>query len=154
MSRNIIVGSSLAWMLLLGSAWCAEPARKTGIRWQTDYRQAQRIRAEQQRPMLIFVTMDSCHHCHKMLATTYKDPIVANSVSRAFVATVVNSADQPELARALGVRIYPTTFLVGPDNRVVDRMEGYQAAGQFRKRLDLATRRYTGLARVRTNTNR
>jgi thioredoxin-like negative regulator of GroEL len=95
--------------------------------------------------MLVYVTMDGCRHCHQMLTTTYQDQTVANEIRAQFVPTVINGSQQHDLVRRFGVRIFPTTFLVGPDNRVIDRIEGYVAADEMRRRLVHVTRRMASL---------
>ena len=109
------------------------------LRWQTDYLQAHKIRVERGKPMLVFLTMDSCPHCHRMLETTYKDKLIVHEIAMSYVPIVINGTQQRELASRFGVRVYPTTFVVGPDNRILERMEGYVSPREMRRRLDDVT---------------
>lgn len=111
------------------------------ISWRTNYRQAYEQRTDQGLPLLVFVTAEACPHCHRMLDVTYADRDVAREVAGGFVPALVNASEQEELAKRFGVRIYPTTFVVGPDNRIVDRIEGYLEPEAFRLRLATATKR-------------
>jgi thioredoxin-related protein len=106
------------------------------LRWQTDYVQAHRIRVERHKPMLVFLTMDGCPHCHRMLETTYKDKLIIHEIAASYVPIVINGTHQRELASRFGVRVYPTTFVVGADNRILDRMEGYVTPREMQRRLD------------------
>lgn len=123
----------------LSALHASEPL--TGLKWQTDYAHAQRLRATSNRPLLVFVTTDGCPFCHKMLKTTYADTSVASDVTETFVPTLVNGAQQSKIVQQFGIRIYPTTFVVGPDNRVIDKIEGFMPPDKFRQRLAAASRR-------------
>ena len=136
----------LMTLLALGASNVASGVELGGrIRWLRDYAQAHRQRVDNGRPMLVFITMDSCPHCHRMLATTYQDQQVVDDISKAYVPTYINGTEQQDLAQRFGVRLYPTTFVVGPNNQVLDRMEGYVSADQMRARLDAASRRIAAL---------
>ncbi len=109
------------------------------LRWQTDYLQAHKIRVERGKPMLVFLTMDSCPHCHRMLETTYKDKLIVHEIAMSYVPIVINGTQQHELAKRFGVRVYPTTFVVGSDNRILERMEGYVSPREMQRRLEDVT---------------
>jgi thioredoxin-like negative regulator of GroEL len=66
---------------------------------------------------------------------------VAAEAAETFVLTVINGSEQADLAKQFGVRIYPTTYVIDAQNRLVDRIEGYIPAEQFRRRLTVASRR-------------
>ncbi len=128
-------------LLLIGSAVGVHAAERQVVRWQTDYLRAHKIRVERRKPMLVFLTMDGCPHCHRMLETTYKDELVAHEIAVSFVPIVINATHQEELANRFGVRVFPTTFIVGADNRILDRMEGYVNAKKMQQHLDDLTLR-------------
>ena len=136
---NVIALSACFRAMVGSSVWAAEPRRV--IPWQTDYQKAHDRRVDERRPMLIFITMDSCPHCHRMLDTTYADVSVARAIADEYVPTMINATEDTKLAQRFGVRIYPTTFVVGPNNRLIDKIEGYVPAETFRVRLATASRR-------------
>ena len=105
--------------------------------WQTDYAVAQQARQQRQTPLLVFVTLDGCHFCHKMMRETYADQSVATTIRNHWLPTKIDGTQNQELAKKFGVRIFPTTFLISADNRVVDRIEGYMPPETFRKRVAL-----------------
>lgn len=113
----------------------------SSINWHSNYAKAQQRRAKEQRPMLVFVMSDHCSHCHRMLASTYLDTAVVREVQREFVPTLVNASKNARLASAFKVTVYPTTFLVGPDNKIVDRIEGYVDGNALRKRIAIHSQR-------------
>jgi thiol:disulfide interchange protein len=87
------------------------------------------------KPILVFVTSKSCPHCTQMLGQTYQTAGVKDFVSGSFETVLVDRSEQPELAAKLHVRWFPTTLVVGPDNQVMDIIEGYVDAGAFSRRL-------------------
>jgi thiol-disulfide isomerase/thioredoxin len=87
------------------------------------------------RPILVFATSSNCPHCVRMVGETFRAPQVHRYVNDSFETVYVNRAEQPELAAKLKIRWYPTTLVVGPDNQVIDVIEGYVDAKTFAQRL-------------------
>lgn len=83
------------------------------------------------RPMLLYVTTDSCYYCKKMITDTLKNPEVNSALASYTEPTLVNAAKSPELAKRLGVRAYPTTLIISPDNRLLHRVVGYAVPAEF-----------------------
>jgi thioredoxin-like negative regulator of GroEL len=135
--RGFVV--QLGSMLLLPIAPSAWAYDRPPVKWHTDYLRAQRLRAARKRPMLIFLTMDGCPHCHEMMRSTYEDAGIAREAAERFVLALINGSQQKLLAAQFGVRVYPTTYLVAPDNRVLDRIEGFVPPEALRERLALAS---------------
>lgn len=109
--------------------------------WRTDFRQARRVSVAESRPLLVFVTMDGCPYCQKMLRTTYEKAGVAAEAAETFVLAVVNGSQQEGLAKQLGVRVYPTTYVIDSNSVLVDRIEGFVPPTQLRRRLAITSRR-------------
>ncbi len=141
MSRVSLARWSFSGVLLLGLVLAGQAAEDSLIRWQTDYLQAHKIRVERRMPMLVFLTMDGCPHCYRMMETTYGDKTIAHEIADTYVPIVINGTHQKELAGRFGVRMYPTTFIVGADNRVIDRIEGYVDSEQMQARLQAMSER-------------
>jgi thioredoxin-like negative regulator of GroEL len=87
------------------------------------------------KPILVYVTSRSCPHCTRMLGETLKASSVQRFVCDSFETVYVDRSEQPELAAKLNVRMFPTTLVVGPDNQVIDMIEGYVDAAAFSRRL-------------------
>ncbi len=92
------------------------------------------------RPILVYVGMPHCPYCVKMMEKTYRLPAVEKLVSSSFETVHAGRFTHAELVRKLNVKWYPTTILVGPNNQVLDMIEGYVEAKAFQRRLQ------TGLA--------
>jgi thioredoxin-related protein len=87
------------------------------------------------RPILVFATSSNCPHCVRMVGETFRSAQVSRFVNDSFETVYVNRAEQPELSAKLKIRWYPTTLVVGPDNQVIDVIEGYVDAKTFAQRL-------------------
>lgn len=96
------------------------------------------------RPMLLFVTREGCLYCVRMKQQTYADAGVASEITRSFVATTVDGLQQQSLVRQLGVRVYPTTVIISPQNEVLDVIDGFVDSNVLRSRLAAVTSR-TGM---------
>ncbi len=92
------------------------------------------------RPILVYVSMPNCHYCEKMKSQVYRLPRVRNLVSSSFETVRAGRYTHAKLVQNLHVKWYPTTVLVGPNNKILDVIEGYADANQFQQRLQ------TGLA--------
>ena len=129
---KIVLAGILGFLLIDQTLVASENA---DVPWQTNYLVAHQQRLHHRLPMLIFVTTDDCHFCHKMLATTLSDPQIAQHIRTRFVPTKIDAKVQAKLTQQFGVRVFPTTFIVSPNNRILDRIEGYLSVEEFRQRI-------------------
>jgi thioredoxin-like negative regulator of GroEL len=119
----------------LAKALVPAPRLRHGVFRFTSYPAAWTAAQKTNRPILVFVTSQSCPHCTKMLGETYQRAAVRQFVADSFETVFVDRTEQPELAAKLRVRWYPTTLVVGPDNQVIDMIEGYVDSASFARRL-------------------
>lgn len=89
------------------------------------------------RPILVYVTMPQCPHCTKMIDGTYHCKDVEELVKGSFETVQASRYTHATLISKLHVRWYPTTVLVGSNNKVLDVIEGYVDANTFKRRLQL-----------------
>lgn len=102
---------------------------------------------ETNRPILVYVSMPQCPHCTKMLDETYEQAEVDEIVKGSFETLQVSRFTHATLISKLHVRWYPTTVLVGSNNKVLDMIEGYVDANTFKRRLQM------GIASANTNSD-
>ena len=107
------------------------------------YPDAWRAAQKSNRPILVYVSMPNCPYCVKMKQQVYQLPHVKQLVSSSFETIRVGRYTHADLVRKLRIKWYPTTVLVGPNNKILDVIEGYAEANQFRQRL------HTGIASLR-----
>ncbi len=128
----------LACGLGLGTSWSeknAARAEEMAALWRADALGAWKASQETGRPLLLFITSDNCPYCHLMDRNTFADQGVVARMRASFVAARVDASQQPELARHLQVRAYPTTVVVDRNNRVLGAIPGYLEPREFERRL-------------------
>ena len=72
-----------------------------------------------------------------MDAVTYPHPEVRAELE-AWGLLTLDVAEEPDLARAVGIDAIPTTLVVGPDGTVLDRVVGFLEPLAYRDRLRAA----------------
>jgi thioredoxin-related protein len=145
MSHTYLLRWTAPWLIIMILSIHSQANEKIDVKWQTDFARAQQSRIEKGLPMIVFLTMDGCLHCERMVLTTYQDGSLMNQIRTSYVPAVINATRQEQLASHFRVRIFPTTVLVSPDNRIVDKIEGYVTAKELQRRLENITRRYAEL---------
>ncbi len=93
------IGLLVVTLIVVGEshARAADAVSKEGeIAWSGSLTTAWRAAREQQRPLLLFVTMDTCVHCQKMKQTTLKDAAVQSDLKERFIPVALNVKDEPE----------------------------------------------------------
>jgi thioredoxin-related protein len=119
-----------------GAARATDPVREEeGVAWSGSLVTAWRAARDQQRPLLLFVTMDTCVHCQKMKQTTLKDAAVQSDLKGRFIPVALNVKDEPEFIKTLRVRSFPTLVVIQPNGDVVESISGYQTPKQLRDKL-------------------
>lgn len=106
-----------------------------GVFQHTSYPAAWTAAQKSNRPILVFASAPSCPHCVKMVGETYRAAQIKDLVAGSFETVYVDRAEQPELAAKLKIRWFPTTIIVGPDNQVIDVIEGFVDAKTLALRL-------------------
>ncbi len=112
----------------------------------TTYPAAWKAAQKSNRPILVYVSMPDCHYCEKMKKQIYRLPRVRSLVSSSFETIRAGRYTHAKLVKNLHVKWYPTTVLVGPNNKILDVIEGYADANQFQQRLQ------SGLASAQSTT--
>jgi thioredoxin-related protein len=129
-----------------------EPAKAgAGLKWTNDLAIAWQAAREQQRPLLLFVTMEGCVHCQKMKQTTLRDEDVQSDLRTRFIPVALNAKDEPELVKVLRLRLFPAMVVIQPDGDVLESINGYQTPKQLRERLSSTVRQAAHEAKPRTN---
>ena len=102
------------------------------VRWQTDLRRAAEQARAERRPMVVVFGADWCTYCKKMKAETFNDRRFVIEMNRVgFVPVQVDADRNQETVARLGIRSLPTTMIVGPDLKIVERVQGFRTAEQM-----------------------
>ena len=109
------------------------------IAWQSDFRKAAAEATRLKKPLLIEVTATWCTYCRKM-KFTYADTQIANHVNHCFVPLAVDADTNKRLMESLGVESLPTTLIVSPRMKIIQRISGYQTPTQLGRQLQQVCR--------------
>jgi len=101
------------------------------VQWETDLREAAALARNTGRPLLVQVTAEWCTHCERMKADTYTDTRIRRLLSEQFIPVAVDADDQREFMQQMGIRSLPTTLIVAPDLKILERLQGFQSASSL-----------------------
>ncbi len=105
------------------------------ISWQSSIQGAVDDAKRAGLPLLIQVSAEWCPHCVRMERETYTDPRLTSAISQRYVAVSVDADQQRKFIQQMGIQSLPTTLVVAPDLRILDRLQGYQTANQILQAL-------------------
>ena len=131
--------AALAFALVLCSPLLASAA---GIQWVDDPRQAAKMAAQRQVPILIHVTASWCHYCHKMARETYTQPDIIQYANQNFVCLKLDADKEKDIVKALNIRSLPTTVVITPEMQVVSTNPGYSNTAKLSKQLTESSQKF------------
>lgn len=137
--------AALAQFALSGGALGADGA---AIAWRTDLGSAQAESRARNLPLWIQFTGPWCINCRRMERGSFVNPHVAAAAHERFVPVKLRSDEYEQLALSLGLSSLPSTVIVRPDGRVIDKWEGFGEPGEFLAFLDQTHGRFLKEARV------
>ena len=108
------------------------------IVWHKDVAAATRESKSDAKPLLVKFSTSWCGYCVKMQRETFSDPSVIHRVEQCFVPLAVDGDQHKELARRLGIKSFPTTLIVSPQQEVLKKIVGFRSAEQLRGELQQA----------------
>jgi thiol:disulfide interchange protein len=97
------------------------------ISWERDLRRALQTAQDENKLIIVDVYTDWCVWCKRMDADIYSDPqVVGLSREEVFLKLDAEDGDQgQQFAQRMGVRGYPTTFILDSRGRAVGAQVGY-----------------------------
>ncbi|QDU64932.1 Thioredoxin-1 [Planctomycetes bacterium Pan216] len=127
---------SLSLALLVGALSAVGSAQAAGVAWRDDMTSALNESRQSGKPVLMTFTASWCHYCHRMFDETFSNDRVARHINGCFVPLKVDVDANPSVARAIGVRSFPTTMVLTADQVVLRKLSGYQDVPRFLKGID------------------
>jgi len=103
--------------------------------WHRDVGQAFKVAQAEQKPVILFLSMNGCTYCDKMIQTTLSDLTVRKAIGSGYVPAAIKASERPDIVRQLRVRSFPTTVLVSPTGQVLEQLTGYVAAEKLTSSL-------------------
>lgn len=141
--RRPVARSLVLFPLVTASAlWVAQPAFAQPARpapapaapavvWRTDYNTARKEAQEKGLPLLVVVGTENCFYCRKLEAGPLKEAGVSNLIAGGFIPLKLDATNNPDLAKALKIQLYPTMVLAAPDGKIHAFIEGYVEADRL-----------------------
>lgn len=131
----------LAVALVLSLSTAAQAAEwnyleNTAIDWRGYGAGAFKEAGVSRRPVFVLVYADWCKWCKKYELETLEQPEIRRRLAREWVPVAVNYDENPELARRLGVKLVPTTLLLTPEAKKLQRFFGVIDAQALAGNLD------------------
>ena len=130
-----LVTAAALWPALPAVAQPARPAPAPQVTWYTDYNTARKEAQDRGLPLLVVVGTDNCFYCRKLESGPLRDPGLTPLLASGFVPLKVDATRSPELAKALKVRLYPTTVLAAPDGKIHAFIEGYVETARLAEQM-------------------
>jgi thiol-disulfide isomerase/thioredoxin len=127
----------------------AKPKLRHGVFRYSSYPAAWTSAKITNRPFLVFACSSNCPHCVRMIGETYQSPKVKKLVNDSFETVYVDRGEQPELTAKLRIRYFPTTIVVGPNNQVLDVIEGYVDSKTLASRLQTSMAAHDAATKTR-----
>lgn len=135
MCRSLLIAGFIAWVVLSASGTVGASAEVGGDPWSVDVDVAWQQSKASNRLLVLVASTHDCLYCEQLKATTLKDHLVRAELEKSFVVAAVKDSDHPTLLRKLQVESFPTTVVISPDGRVMDKIEGYLPPEKFHARL-------------------
>jgi thioredoxin-related protein len=105
--------------------------------------------------LILYLYLNSCPYCHKMLEESFKAPDMAGRIQQQFDVIALNikgdrevaldaerSLSEKDLAQELKVVYTPTVLFLNAENQVVARVNGYRSVQDFGRVLDYVAGRH------------
>ncbi|MGH7129650.1 MAG: thioredoxin family protein [Planctomycetaceae bacterium] len=132
--RMIILGWLGPAALAAAMAGCSDVSAGC-IAWRKDYATAYSESAKQEKPILVQITAEWCHHCHRMIDETFCDARIAKQVNSEFIPVVVDADQQAALVEAFQIEAMPTTVIILPDRKIAEKLVGFQTPEELHLKL-------------------
>ena len=146
-SISILAMGLFGLLLVVSSGACADelnppsqntPTKAVAPQWSSDWEAGWKRAVKENKPLVLFFKTQGCAYCQRMRKSTYADPQVIEQLDHSFVAVTLSAEQAKKLARRMRIRLFPTTVVIAPENRIVAKLEGFASAEELRIELDSA----------------
>jgi uncharacterized protein YyaL (SSP411 family) len=129
--RPAALSAIVALALWCGNAVTHAAPQPALIDWQPWSDQAFARAKKEHRFVLLYLEAVWCHWCHVMDANTWRDPKVAETLRKHYLALRVDHDARPDLANRYRAWGWPATVIYAPDGTELVKRAGYIAPEDF-----------------------
>lgn len=133
---RVLAGIFMLSLSTAGQAGEWNYLENTDIDWRGYGASAFKEAGASRRPVFVLVYADWCEWCKKYELEALEQPRIRKRLSQEWLPVAVNYDENPELARRLGVKLVPTTLLLTPDAKKLQRFFGVIDAQALAENLD------------------
>jgi len=127
---------TLLWICLLSSLSMAASPQPQGMSWQPTMESAKRLAAQTNRLVLVHFWASWCGACRMVEREVLRNSGVASELQKNFVPVKINADHFPATARHYGVTALPTSIVITPEGRLLEKVQGRIAASDYVARLN------------------
>lgn len=108
------------------------------IEWEERYQNALERAEKEGRPVLMFVSSESCPWCQRMKRETLSDAQVVAAIKEGFVPLFLEAPAGREEFKKSGLEVdgVPATLFLDSQGREFGRVEGFMPPEEYLKRLE------------------
>lgn len=108
------------------------------IEW-AHYEDAKKHSVETNTPIFLFLSLEDCKWCERMLSETLSDQGVMSFINENFVAGNMHFSRsemrRSQFLKRFKIGIFPTVLIINSEGQVVERLSGYQDANMLIDRI-------------------
>ncbi|MDR0869349.1 MAG: thioredoxin family protein [Planctomycetaceae bacterium] len=90
----------------------------------------------EEKPLLLFFYLPDCSNSKRMLETVFCNAEI-QQLARRFVCVKIDGSKETEYCKGLNIKGFPTTLLLSPQGKEVQRLSGGQTADQLALQMHL-----------------
>ncbi|SFI16949.1 thioredoxin family protein [Planctomicrobium piriforme] len=144
---SVVVASfvaAFAIVTLAGPPGAAKPpaGAPAGIKWHTSLQTAHKQAVAENKPLLIVFGAEWCGFCKKLEKQTLNTPELSKYINDTFVAVHLDLDKEKKIGEILEVHALPCTIVLSPNADLLGRINGYETAAPFQKKLVAARELY------------
>ena len=107
--------------------------------WLTDYTEAKKIAANQNKPILISFHTSWCGWCKKMKADVYSDQDFCDFATEKLVLLLLDGDKDTDLVAKFGIQGYPSYVIQNSKGETLKSFSGYMKTDKFISTIKQAT---------------
>ena len=112
--------------------------------WLHSYKDAVIKSKAENKPILVIMTKEHCRWCKRLETRTLEDETIKERLSDKFINLVL-VRESSEFPGFLKARIFPTSFFLTKEERVIHKMPGFWKVDDFNSIIDDALMKYKKL---------